>query len=313
MAAARAGAAPSTTMPLLPTQDFQGQTLVRVGDADNFMLLAPQHGGRLVRWVHRGEDILYWPDNADWSRPAKVRGGNPLLFPFIGRHFVDSVAGQWRDRQGTLRTLAQHGFARDLPFDVTAIDAAGSVTMTLRDSVQTRPGYPYAFVFDAVYALLPDGLEVTLRTTNTGDQSLPCYPGHHFYFALPHAQRAASTLALPPADRVRQLPDGTPGPGDAGEPAYRLDDPRLQDTYHVFRGGAGAMLSMPGRTISFELDVAGSVPWHAVTTWSESEQSDFYCVEPWVGLPDAIHHGQGLRWLAPGQSESAVCRLRVTA
>ncbi|MBP0629952.1 aldose epimerase [Cupriavidus sp. AcVe19-1a] len=300
-------------MPLLPTQDFQGQTLVRIGAADNFLLLAPQYGGRLVRWVHRGEDILHWPDNADWTRPAKVRGGNPLLFPFIGRHFVDGVAGQWRDRQGTGHTLAQHGFARDLPFEVSTVDAAGSVTMTLRDSAQTRPGYPYAFVFDVVYALLPDGLEVTLRTTNTGDQPLPCYPGHHFYFALPHAQRAASTLALPPADRVRQLPDGAPGPAEAGEPAYRLDDPRLQDTCHVFRDAAGAMLSMPARTIAFELDVADSVRWHAVTTWSESDQSDFYCVEPWVGLPDAIHHGQGLRWLAPSQSESAVCRLRVTA
>ncbi|KAI3598567.1 Galactose mutarotase [Cupriavidus necator H850] len=37
-----------------------------------------------------------------------------------------------------------------------------------------------------------------------------------------------------------------------------------------------------------------------MTTWSESATSDFYCVEPWVGLPDAIHHGQGLRWINQG-------------
>ncbi|MFX7140315.1 hypothetical protein ABTH88_20525, partial [Acinetobacter baumannii] len=73
-------------MPSTPTFRFQDQDLIRIGDEHNALLLAPWAGGRLVRWIHRGTDILYWPDNADWSRPAKVRGGNPLLFPFIGRH-----------------------------------------------------------------------------------------------------------------------------------------------------------------------------------------------------------------------------------
>ncbi|SPK71405.1 putative Aldose epimerase [Cupriavidus taiwanensis] len=296
-----------------PTEDFQGQPLVRIGQADSYLLLAPQHGARLVRWVHRGHDLLYWPDAADWSRPAKIRGGNPLLFPFIGRHFVDGTPGQWRDASGTVHTLAQHGFARDLPFEVSAVDTRTAITMTLRDSEATRAGYPFAFVFDVIYALLPDGLEVTLRTANPGPQRLPCYPGHHFYFALPHAQRAAASLALPATARLRQLPDGSPAGAESGESTYQLDDPRLQDTFHVFRASPAAELAMPGRRMRFELDLPGSAPWHAVTTWSESEASDFYCVEPWVGLPDAIHHGQGLRWLEPGQSESAVCRLRVAA
>ncbi|SOY48411.1 aldose epimerase family protein [Cupriavidus taiwanensis] len=296
----------------LRTEDFQGQPLVRIGQTDSWLLLAPQYGARLVRWVHRGQDLLYWSDAADWSRPAKIRGGNPLLFPFIGRHFVEGNPGQWRDGQETVHALSQHGFARDLPFDVSAIDPLATITMTLRDSEATRAGYPFAFVFDVVYTLLPDGLEVTLRTSNPGTQRLPCYPGHHFYFALPHVQRAAASLALPDTERRRQLPDGNPGPAEPGESSYQLDDPRLQDTFHVFHGSPSAQLAMPGRHIRFELDLPGSAPWHAVTTWSETETSDFYCVEPWVGLPDAIHHGQGLRWIEPGQSESAVCRLHVT-
>ncbi|MCO4888736.1 aldose epimerase [Cupriavidus sp. WGtm5] len=295
----------------LPTEDFQGQPLVRIGQADSYLLLAPQYGARLVRWVHRGQDLLYWPDAADWSRPAKVRGGNPLLFPFIGRHFVEGNAGQWRDAGGMVHPLAQHGFARDLPFEVSAIDPQAAITMTLRDSEATRAGYPFAFAFDVAYTLLPDGLEVALRTTNTGTQRLPCYPGHHFYFTLPHAQRAKASLALPGTERRRQLPDGSPGPAESGESTYQLDNPRLQDTFHVFRGSPSAQLAMPGRRIGFELDLPGSTPWHAVTTWSETETSDFYCVEPWVGLPDAIHHGHGLRWIEPGQAESAVCQLRV--
>jgi galactose mutarotase-like enzyme len=49
-----------------------------------------------------------------------------------------------------------------------------------------------------------------------------------------------------------------------------------------------------------------------VTSWTETERSDFYCVEPWLGLPDAIHNGFGLRWLAPGEQERAALRIGVS-
>ncbi len=50
-----------------------------------------------------------------------------------------------------------------------------------------------------------------------------------------------------------------------------------------------------------------------MTTWTEAPESDFYCVEPWLGLPDAIHNGLGLRQLAPGTTETASLRIAVGA
>lgn len=298
------------------TQRFQGQDLLRVGHDDNYLLLAPSHGGRLVRWVHRGQDILYWPDNADWSHVAKVRGGNPLLFPFIGRHFVQGQAGQWRDQAGAVHELPQHGFARDLPFDVSACSDT-AVSLSLTSSEATRTGYPFEFVFTVTYRLLDDGLEVTVHTRNTGDAPLPYYAGHHFYFSLPHQARAQSTLAMPSASRVRQQADGSLTAGEPGESTYRLDDPRLQDTFHVLseldapRDAGTVRLEMPAHTIEIKLAAMTSAPWYAVTTWTERDDSDFYCVEPWLGLPNAIAHQQGLRWLAGGMEESATCVLGI--
>ncbi|MCA3234853.1 MAG: aldose epimerase [Cupriavidus sp.] len=293
------------------TQRFQGQDLLRVGRDDHYLLLAPAQGGRLVRWVHRRQDILYWPDNADWTAVAKVRGGNPLLFPFIARHFVDGEAGRWRDAAGVVRDLPPHGFARDLPFSVSGL-SADTVSLSLASSDLTWAGYPFAFVFTATYRLVDDGLEVSLHTRNTGDAALPYYSGHHFYFALPHQARGQSRIAMPAAARVRQQPDGSLTPPEPGEPTYRLDDPRLQDTFHVLAGQAGAVrLDLPARTIDIGLVSANAVPWYAMTTWTERDDSDFYCVEPWLGLPNAIHHGQGLRWLAAGAEETATCRLAI--
>lgn len=302
----------------MTTQQFQGQDLVRIGSDDNYILLAPAQGGRLVRWVCRGQDILYWPAdaNADWTRVAKVRGGNPLLFPFIGRHFVDGEPGKWCDSAGAIHDLPQHGFARDLPFVVSEVSET-AVSLTLASSAATLPGYPFAFVFTVTYRLLPDGLEVTLRTRNdgaSGTPPLPYYAGHHFYFALPHDQRAQSRASMPAALRMRQQADGSVAPSGHGDPEYPLDDPRLQDTFHVLQGTGAVQLELPARTIDIALDVedmAGLVPWYAVTTWTERDDSDFYCAEPWLGLPNAIEHGQGLRWIEAGAEEFAVCRLTV--
>ncbi|WP_199032913.1 aldose epimerase [Ralstonia sp. ASV6] len=311
----------------LPTAHFQDRSLVRIGGVDDpsaegsMLLLAPEAGGRLVRWRHLGEEILFWPEHADWSNLAKVRGGNPLLFPFIGRHFVDGKIGQWRDARGQVHTLPQHGFARDLPFEVE--DASDThIVMLLRDRPQTREGYPFAFEFRITYRLLIDGLEATfsVKHLDNGDAQapMPFYAGHHFYIALPHTLRSAAVLSMPTSRLSRQLADGSLDTPEPGQATYHLDDPTLQDRYHLLDNAGAATLAIPpnadappGRRIRIEVDGA-PVPWHAITTWTENATSDFYCVEPWMGLPNAIHHGEGLHLLAPGETRQATCRLRIT-
>lgn len=282
--------------------------------------LAPQAGGRLMTWCVGGDAVLHWPtgpNGPDWSNPAKIRGGNPLLFPFLGRHFVDGEIGKWRDPEGVVHALPTHGFARNLPFSWTRDADGHGLRMTLVDSDATRDGYPFAFRFEAAYRIV-DGntLEVELTTSNPGEVALPYYAGHHFYFHLPHGQRAESSVELPHTERRRQLADGSISEAEPGLPRYSLADPSIVDTFHCLtqQSDEPMLLKLPGlkRTIAFELQQPDSVPWYAVTTWTESDTSDFYCVEPWIGLPDAIHNGRGLRWLAPGKTETASLRLAVT-
>lgn len=293
---------------------FDGQSVLALSDAHAELLVAPQYGARLLRWVVDGRQVIFWPEHADWDNTARVRGGNPILFPFIGRHFVDGEIGHWRDAQGRIFPLPLHGFARDLPFEAVVDAATQTVRMTLVDTPQTLAVYPYAFRFEVIYTLAGSTLRVEFVTHNTGDTPLPYYAGHHFYFALPAALRGETILSLPPTRRQYQLPDGTPAPAVPGAPSYRLDDPIIMDRFHVLEGAGGLALHTPslGRTIRFDLNGGpDSAPWYAVTTWTERPDADFYCVEPWLGLPDAIHHGQGLRWLAPGASERAALSLTV--
>ena len=298
----------------MPT--FQQHEIHELHAGPSLVRIAPQYGGCLLSWDVDGEPIIFWPADADWRNVARVRGGNPLLFPFLGRHRFDGALGRWRDASGVVRDLPAHGFARDLPFSSHPTADGTGRTMKLESSPALHASYPFDFRFEATYRLADaHTLDVALTTTNRGDTPMPYYAGHHFYFALPHAERGQTTLELPPTHRRQQLPDGTISAPEPGDAHYALDDARLHDCFHCLDGTASApvRIAMPGRrrTVEIDLDVPGSIPWYAVTTWTEKPDADFYCVEPWLGLPDAIHNGLGLRMLAPGATETAALRIRV--
>jgi len=291
---------------------FQNQPTFQLSRDGNQVVVAPGNGARILQWTREGREIITWPAEADWNHILKVRGGNPVLFPFIARHFVDGKNELWRDEAGTVRPMPQHGFARNAVFTVVYGGADDTLRLRLTDTELTRLSYPFAFQFDVVVRLLAGSrLEIRFETTNTGHAPLPYYAGHHFYLALPHGERADWTLRLPCEAWGRQAPDGSIVREKAATELLRLDDPALIDRFQIGpREAKVELLNVKNqRRLVFELGHPDSVPWYAVTTWTQAPDSDFYCIEPWLGLPNAIHHGEGLRQVAPGQTEIATCVL----
>jgi len=291
---------------------FQNQPVFQLTEGSSQVLVSADHGARILRWTREEREIITWPAEADWGRVIKVRGGNPVLFPFIARHYVDGRMEFWRDEQGTVRPMPMHGFVRDAQFTVIDGEEENSLRMRLVDSAETRAHYPFAFQFDVVVSLQSGSrLEVRFETTNRSDQEMPYHAGHHFYLALPHWERADWSLHLPCASWGRQAPDGAIIHEEPASDTLRLDDPKLVDRFQIQPREAKVALvnNKNGRRLVFDLKPPGSVPWYAVTTWTQTADSDFYCIEPWLGLPNAIHHGEGLRKLAPGQMEIATCIL----
>ncbi len=247
-------------MPLSPQQD-----ILEIAQDTSVLRFAPQAGGRLLSWTIDDKEVIHWPENADWSQPARIRGGNPLLFPFLGRHRVDGKIGYWRDAQGTVRALPMHGFARDLPFEAHADVNGAGLRMTLTDSDATRAGYPFGFRFEAIYRLADThALDVTLSTTNTGNTRLPYYAGHHFYFTLPHTQRAETSLELPRTERRYQQDDGSISAAEPGAARYTFDEARIQDRFHCLVGEPDQPVRVvaPGlnRLITIDLQRPDSLP-----------------------------------------------------
>lgn len=292
---------------------FQNQPVIELQDAASRVLIAPQYGARLLTWTIDEDPILYWPKETDWATPQSVagtRGGNPILFPFIARHYVDGVLAKWRDASGTVRDMPMHGFARNLPFEVVEQNTR-VLRMRLQPNDETKAIYPFDFSFDVAYELTGATLISTLETTNTGGTPLPYYAGHHFYFAIPHNTRNEWQIDLPCKTWGSQNSDGSVNFYEAESTSTTLDDPRLVDRFHLNFTQPGIRLqnAQTGALRRVEWEPEYSPLWYDVTTWTQSSESNFYCIEPWLGLPNAIHHGHGLRWLQPGRKETAVCRI----
>lgn len=276
--------------------------------------LAPSAGGRLMRWTVNGRPVLHWPDSADWSAPAKIRGGNPLLFPLIARTFLDGKIGFWRSPGGVVRPAPMHGLVRAAPFEV-AVQKEDSIAMDIAWHESMAEAWPFPFHFRVAYTLSGDSLHVEFTTENTGTESMPYSVGNHFYFEVPAAERSEWRLQGAFRACARQNPKGEIIPAAAPAAGGDLSDPALTDLFHLGPPERGVVLRHrgDGRTVAFDLcaDAEGNNPWYAVTTWTESDRSDFYCVEPWSALPGAVHNGMGLRWLKPGRRETL--RLSLTA
>lgn len=294
---------------------FQGQTVCELRDGDSRVLLAPQFGARLLTWTRGERQIIFWPEDADWTSVNKIvhtRGGNPILFPFVARHYVDGELGKWRDEHGTIRDLPMHGFARDLPFAVVESEAQ-MLRMRLEASAQTRAMYPFEFRFDVVYRLTGSTLEAVFETSNLGNVAMPYYAGHHFYFSIDHAARADWHITLPCKTWGRQNSDGSPQLFPAQTASTTLADENLIDRFHLdfFEPYVALENEKSNQKLVLDWPCEYSPLWHDVTTWTSAPDADYFCVEPWLGLPDAIHHGNGLRHVAPNTTETAACRIRV--
>jgi galactose mutarotase-like enzyme len=261
--------------------------------------VVPERGGLITRWQVAGQDILYF-DVERFADPSKsVRGGIPILFPICGN--LPENQYTWA---GQTYTLKQHGFARDLPWTVAdrAIEpSAVALTLTLASTEQTRRQYPFDFQLQFTYRLR--GRELALEQTfqNTGDRPMPFSTGLHPYFLV--QDKAALQFDLPATTYINHLTqqEGTyTGSFDWQQAEIDLALQPLQaQQAAVQEGGQGTRLQL-----------AWSDAYQALVFWAV-QGKDYYCLEPWTALRNAMNTGDRLITLEPGASRTLTVTLSV--
>ncbi len=292
---------------------YKGQTLTRWRVGNSTFLALPEKGARLMNWnLTLGDgsvrDVLYWPENADFGDIAKVRGGNPILFPFNGRCFDNGEIFFWRAADGVRRPIPIHGIARQGVFNVTSCDARG-FSATFVPGAEAHTSYPFKYEFVVTYRFEPFGLTCEYALTNFEATPIPWSAGHHFYFTLPWNEgttRGDYMIRIPAAKRMKQDPNnGQLLAGPVLQTDENLANPALIDTFHTALRSNEVIFGEKGRPGDVIVRLgAEKVPPPEATfvTWTAADDSPFYCVEPWMGPANAAGHKVGLHLVNPGET-----------
>ncbi len=301
---------------------YLGAELIRWQVGASTFLAMPEKGARLMHWhLTLGDgsvrDVIHWPDVKTLEDFHKVRGGNPILFPFAGRCFDAGEMSFWKTPDGKRRTMPMHGFARQGTFKITRLDARGFAAQ-LVPTAEDHTAYPFDYEFVVTYRFeaLAIACEFTLR--NLDKQPIPWSAGHHFYFSVPWGEglkRSDYAIRIPATRTQKQDPNnGAVLPGPTIQPQENLTNPALLDTIHIGLKNNTVVFGPPNSPgeVAVSLGTAKiPSPDAAFVTWTQADDSPFYCVEPWMSPPNAPGTKTGLSWVQPGQTQSFVVEIRV--
>jgi len=268
----------------------RGDTLELTDDqARTSVSIVPARGAIATSFRVAGRELLYLDEETLRDPKRNVRGGIPVLFPSPGK-----LDGDRYERGGVRGAMKQHGFARDLPWEVT--DArekdAAQATLTLVANDVTRAAFPWDFRLSITFSLVAARLRLDVRVENAGARAMPFAFGLHPYFLV--ADKAHATIATRATrafDNVKK--EIVPFRGfdlTAREVDLHLLDHGSTDSALTWKDGS-------------RMAIRGSPDLTRWVVWTV-QGKEYVCVEPWTAPANALTTGESLLEIAPGGSHA---------
>ena len=222
------------------------------------------------------------------ANPIYWKRTSPILFPVVGSYKNKEV--RYKDR---LYTLPQHGFARDMEFELISI-AQDEIWFGLSSSIDTLEVYPFPFRLEVGYKVKGEQVEVIWRVKNVGTNTMYFSIGGHPAFACPEKDGGKQTDYYLYFEGKEQITSRMIQNGVATDElvTYQLDGGYLQISEHLFDNDALVIENHQAQKVS--LCRPDKQPYVTVTfdaplfgIWSvPGKAAPFVCIEPWYGRCD---------------------------
>lgn len=275
---------------------------------DKITLQIAEAGAELTSIVANGTEYLWQADPKFWQRHS------PVLFPIVGR--------VWNNRythEGKSYELGQHGFARDMDFQLS-YEEENAVVYSLESNAETLAKYPFPFILEIGYRLKDNHIEVIWNVQNTGDKEMHFQIGAHpafYYRDFNASDDIHAYISISPTQKELQyicpVEKGCVSPErhtlvqkeglmEIGRDTFACD------TY-IFDNSQVNSLVLCDKEKKPYLSMQFNTPLVAI--WSPSAAHPdvpFICLEPWYGRCDRVGYNGELKdreWiqhLKPGKS-----------
>ncbi len=227
-----------------------------------------------------GTEFIWQADPAVWNRHA------PVLFPVVGK-----LRDNRCEIDGNIGELPQHGFARDMNFELIEQGETSRVFL-LRPTAETRKNYPCEFDLKIIYRLSGRSLQIQYDVRNTGNSLMPFSIGAHPGFALP-GPIDECFLEFEKPEELRAHLLGSSGllseetvPVElADETVLPLSATLFDRDALIFMDTKSDKITLGSKNSSRRLTVEfGGFPQLGI--WSKPG-APFVCIEPWFGYADS--------------------------
>ena len=268
--------------------------------ASSRLEVVPERGGIVTRWSIQGQEFFYLDQERFTHPELSVRGGNPILFPICG-NLPDDVYAY----DGKSYSLKQHGFARNLPWEVVeqSTESSSKLTISLKSNDETLAVYPFEFQVKFVYELEGKTLKIHQEYINQSDKVMPLSFGFHPYFLVPDKEK----LSLDIPASTYQAKDSTEVVSYKGSFDFNEDEIDV-----ALKPLNGSSASITDSSRSLKINLKWSEDFSTIVFWTVKGK-DFVCLEPWSAPRNALNTAENLTKLQPGASCEALVEIDVTS
>ena len=255
-------------------------------ESDTAKVIINQFGAELSSFILKetGVEYIWQADSHFWGRHA------PILFPFVGRLKDNTYSYQNKNY-----SMGQHGFARDMLFDVVE-QTSNSAILELKNNQETLTNYPFEFRLLIGYQLDGTMLTINYEVSTLSDEMYFSIGGHPA-FNIPLIEGTEMSdyyLHFSPSKSRIKIPlKGAYINSECKTLAQTNTSIQLKHT--LFKEDAQILETKGRNTFSILSDkhshgvIVSYEEFPFVGFWSPTTiEAPFVCIEPWCGIADDI-------------------------
>ena len=234
-----------------------------------------------VKHIQTGEEFIWNADPDIWNRHS------PILFPIVGK-LIDNKY----QFNGMEYHMGQHGFARDLDFDIAEI-YTDCIRFLLQSNEHTFKLYPFEFKLFIAYKLTGNKLETTYSVHNNGEEIQYFSIGAHPAFLLPEEKLEDFIIHFNQSEpnlKSYLIQNGLLNGKSQDLKLSNLNGLNLNATSFVkdalvFKNLNSNEISIKHQKSNWQIKMSfESFPFFGI--WSKYPYQKFICLEPWAGIAD---------------------------